>query len=131
MTSKIELTFTQCKQLVDNGVDLREFVGQVNDQPEFMSDNTGMGIDSISELQSIIQSGCASNAHRAVYYHEASQCMGEHGDDVLEYIEGVIGELPAIPLGSSWSHITSIYLVTAIELWCSNFANDLDGVDWD
>ena len=131
MTSKIELTFTQCKQLVANDVNLRDFIEQVNDQPEFMSDNTGMQIDSISELQSIIQSGCASNAHRAVYYHDASQCMAKHGDDVLEYIENVLGELPTIPNGYSWSQIASIYLTTAIELWCSNFVNDLDGVDWD
>jgi len=131
MTSKIELTFTQCKQLVANDVNLRDFVEQVNDQPEFMSDETGMQIDSISELQAIIQSGCASNAHRAVYYHEATKCMAEHGDDVLEYIETVLGELPVIPNGSSWSQIASIYLTTAIELWCGDFANDLDGVDWD
>ena len=129
--SNITLTFTQCKQIINNGHDLREVVEQLNDQPDFMSDNTGMQIDSISELQSILQCGCASNAHRSVYYFEAQQCMSKHGDEVLEYIENAMGELPAIPNGSSWSQIASTYLVIAIELWCGGFADILEGVDWD
>lgn len=130
MTTSIKLTFTQCKQIIENGVDLRDFVERVNDQPDFMQYD-GMGIDSISELQSIIQCGCASNAHSSVYYYDANKCMSEHGDSVLEYIENSIGELPAPKEGSSWSQLASDYLSAAIELWCGNFADDLDGVDWD
>lgn len=131
-TSKIELTFTQCKQIIENGVDLREFVERVNDQPEFMSDtNFNMGIDSIGELQSIIQCGCASNAHASVYYYDANKCMSEHGDEVLEYIENSIGELLPPKEGSSWSQLASDYLSAAVELWCGSFADDLDGVNWE
>ena len=128
--TKIELTFTQCKQLIANGVALEDFLEKLNDQPEFMKFES-MGVDSISELQSLIQCGCASNAHRSVYYYEASQCMAKHGDDVLEFIENYLGEIPAPQTGCSWSQLGSNYLSTAIELWCGQFADDLDGVDWD
>lgn len=127
---KIELTLTQCKQLVSNDVDLREFVEQLNDQPDFMN-STGMQIDSISELQSILQCGCAGNAHRSVFYYEASQCMAEYGDSVIQYLEDNYGELPTIPTGSSWSQIASFYLTCAIESWCYQFSDALHGVDWD
>ena len=130
MTKSIELTFTQCKQLAANVADIRVFLESVNAQPDFMQFEQ-MGVDSVAELQSIINSGCASNAHRSVYYYDAAQCMALHGDDVLEYIENVLGELPAIEIGTSWNQIASVYLTTAIELWCGGFAGDLDGVDWD
>ena len=128
--TKIELTFTQCKQLVANDVVLSDFVEAINDQPEFMQFDQ-MGVDSVSELQSLIQSGCAANAHGSVFYHNAAECMARHGDDVLEYIEDTLGKLTTIEAGTSWNQIASEYLSTAIELWCGNFANDLDGVDWD
>lgn len=132
MTTSIKLTFTQCKQIIENGVDLRDFVERVNDQPDFMSDtNFGMGIDSIGELQAVVQSGCASNAHRSVFYYDANKCMSEHGDSVLEYIENNYGEIPAPKAGVSWTQMGSDYLSMAIELWCGNFADDLNGVDWD
>lgn len=124
----ITLTFTQCKQIRAN-IDLREFVEAINNQPDFMSGE--MSIDSISELQSIIGCGCASNAHRSVYYYDAAKTMSEHGDSVLEYLENELGELPQPKNGMSWSELASYYLSYAIELWCGQFAGDLDGVDWD
>lgn len=126
---KIELTFTQCKQIINNGEDLREIVKQLNDQPAFMSGE--MGIGSICELKSIIQSGCASNAHKSVYFHAATQHMAEYGDDVLEFLEGELGEIPQPKSGVSWGELASFYLSYAIKLWCSDFADALDGVDWD
>jgi hypothetical protein len=130
MKKSIELTFTQCKQLAANVADIRVFLESVNDQPEFMQFEQ-MGVSSLSDLQSIIHSGCASNAHQSVFYYNAAQCMALHGDEVLEYIEDTLGELPAIESGTSWNQIASVYLTTAIELWCGGFAGDLDGVDWD
>jgi len=129
--SNITLTFTQCKQIINNGYTLSEVVEKLNDQPEFMSDNTGMQIDSISELQSIIQCGCASNAHSSVFYYEAAQCMAKHGDDVLVYIKNHYGELPSIPEQTGWNQIASFYLVIAIESWCYQFNDILEGVNWD
>jgi len=128
MSMTITLTFTQCKQINVN-TDLREFVEAINDQPDFMSGE--MGIDSISELQSIIQCGCASNAHRSVYFYDAAKTMAEYGDSVLEYLENELGEIPQPEKGMTWSHLASHYLSYAIELWCGGFAGNLDGVDWD
>ena len=124
---KIQLTFSQCKQISAN-TDLREFVEQINDQPDFMAGV--MSIDSIGELQSIIQSGCAANAHRSVYYYDAAQCMAEHGDDVLDYIKDSYGELPDVS-ECSWGEMAIVYLSLAIELWCGQFSETLDNVDWD
>lgn len=137
MNNRVDLTFTQCKQIttnIENGNDsgfesLREFVEAINNQPDFMSGS--MGIDSIREIKSILCGGCAGNAHPSVFYHEASRHMAEHGDDVLEYIEGVYGEIPQPKKGISWGELSSFYLTLAIETWCIQFGEILDGVDWD
>lgn len=126
--SKIELTFTQCKQIINNGHDIRDFVESINDQPEWMVG--GMGIASICELQAILQSGCAANAHRSVYYYDAQKVMAGYGDEVLDYIENQLGDLPNVT-GQGWSQMASTYLSCAVELWCSQFADTLDGVNWD
>ena len=121
---KFNLTFTQCKQLVSNDVDLHNLLERLNDQPDFMAGC--MSIDEVSEIMAINQGGCAGNAHRSVFYFEANKVMAEHGDDVLEFIEENTGELPAIS-NTSWSEMGSLYLSCAVELWCNNFADDFDG----
>lgn len=128
--NKIKLTFAQCKQIVENsGIDgLRVFVESVNDQPEWMAGV--MGIDSICELLAILQGGCAANAHQSVFYYDANLVMSIHGDNVLEYIENHLGELPNVT-GQSWSQMACTYLSCAVELWCSQFSDILDGVNWD
>lgn len=129
-TNKITLTFTQCKQAIANGADLADLVEKLNDQPAFMQFE-GMGVDSIGELQSIIQCGCASDAHKSVYFYDAQKCMSEHGDEVLGFIEDFCGELPTPPTGFGWGELASHYLSYAIELWCTQFDDALHGVDWD
>jgi len=128
MTTPISLTFTQCKQLIEKGVDLRDFIQSIEDQPEFIK---SMGaIDSISEMQGIIQGGCASGAYMpAVTYHVANSTMGEHGDNVLDYLDSQLGELPPIQGGESWSGMAVHYLSCAVEVWVGQF--DLNDVDWD
>lgn len=72
-----------------------------------------------ADLAAILEGGCASGAYMpAVTYHQAMETMGEHGDDVLEYVEGVLGEMPAPPNGASWSQVSTFYLSFAVELWC-------------
>ena len=128
--TKITLTFSQCKAIVNAGLDLRESVESLNNQPEFMLDDLfGMSIDSVEELSSIIQCGCASNAHASVYYYGAGKCMAEHGDDVLEYLENSYGEIPAPREGSSWNSLASDYLSAAIESWCGNQAEIIDAIE--
>ena len=89
-----------------------------------------MSVDDVAEIMAINQSGCAGNAHRSVFYYEANKVMAEHGDDVLEFIEDTMGELPKVE-NVSWSQMGSLYLSCSIELWCNNFADDFDGVNWD
>lgn len=128
----MELTFTQCKQIIQNHDrdTLEQFIDDVNNQPEFIS--SMQPIDSVCDLQAILQGGCASGAYMpAVSYYTASKCMGEHGDDVLDYIEESLGELPEPEKGTSWSGLAVHYLSCAVELWVSQFSDVLDGVNWD
>jgi len=71
------------------------------------------------DLAAINQGGCASGAYMpAVTYHLASKTMGEHGDDVLQYIQDACGELPQVDNDESWSGIAVFYLSSAVELFC-------------
>lgn len=72
-------------------------------------------------VAAICQSGCASGAYMpAVTYSKALATMQEHGDDVLDYIDDALGELPQPPAGTSWSGLAVFYLSTAVELWASS-----------
>jgi hypothetical protein len=73
-------------------------------------------------VASIQQGGCASGAYMpAVIYYDAAQTMAEHGNDVLDYIEGELGELPTVPPSTTWSGMAVHYLSCAVELWASSF----------
>ena len=121
----MELTLTQCKQLNANYSDLREVVRQMEDQPEWIEDGL-----SVADIQAIQQGGCDSGAYMpAVTYRRAASTMSEHGDDVLDYIEQALGEVPKPHEGFSWDGLAVFYLSRAVELWAYQF--DLDGVDWD
>lgn len=122
MTNYIDLTYTQCKQLIDNGHDLRETVENLNDQPEWLVNMSP--VTELEGIQAILHGGCSSGAYMpAVTYHTASQTMAAHGDDILEYIENNLGDLPNPPKGSSWSGIAVHYCSLAVELWCGQFLN--------
>jgi hypothetical protein len=70
------------------------------------------------DIAAICQGGCASGAYMpAVTYFEAKATMAKHGDEVLQYIEDALGELPQPPADSSWSGIAVFYLSVAVELW--------------
>lgn len=126
----MDLTFTQCKQIINNGHDLRDFLEAVQDQPYWL---ISMGeIDSISEIQAIIQGGCASGACMpAVTHRTALDTMTDHGNDILDFIESELGGRLAPNSGESWSGMAVFYCSYAVELWCSQFADILDNVDWD
>lgn len=79
-----------------------------------------------STVTAIVQGGCASGAYMpAVMYHEASETMNEHGDNVLDAIAAALGELPAIHTDASWSGIAVSYLSTAIELWADGALDEI------
>lgn len=78
----------------------------------------------ISTVASIVQSGCNSGAYMpAVTYYKATDTMAAHGDNVLQYIEDMLGELPS-PFDRyesvSWGGMAVFYLSLAVELWASD-----------
>jgi len=73
------------------------------------------------DIASICQGGCASGAYMpAVTYHQALKTMSDHGDDVLQYIEDNLGEMPQPKKGESWAGMACFYLSCAVEIWASN-----------
>jgi hypothetical protein len=78
----------------------------------------------VSTVASIVQSGCNSGAYMpAVTYWQAKETMGANGDDVLQYIEDILGELPS-PFDRyesvSWGGMACFYLSLAVELWAGD-----------
>jgi hypothetical protein len=73
-----------------------------------------------SDIAAVIQSGCDSGAYMpACEYYTAKQTMSKHGDDVLQYLEDMTGELPTPPRDTSWSQLACFYLSRAVELFCA------------
>jgi hypothetical protein len=80
-----------------------------------------------SDIAAILQGGCASGAYMpSVTYHKALATMAEHGDDVLDYIENALGELPKPPDSASWSGMACHYLSCAVELWASSVEAEVE-----
>ncbi len=93
-------------------------------------------IESMSpyDMAAIAQGGCASGAYMpAVTYRTALATMTVHGDDVMEYIETVYGEVSAATSGLGWGRLAVFYLSFAVELWVScnidEVANLLEGLE--
>lgn len=115
------LTFTQAKTLINElGRDTVEtFANDINNQPEFM-ENLGV-IDSVSELVSLYESGCAANAHKSVYYHDAQQCMIKCSDSIEAQLE--CEELPITwnPTEDTFTQFCSNCCVLAVESYIRQF----------
>lgn len=79
---------------------------------------------------SICQGGCASGAYMpAVTYATAADTMREHGDDVLQYIEDIMGESPTMTSDDSWSGFQCKVLSIAVELWAGSVLSQLEQID--
>lgn len=79
-------------------------------------------------IDAIVQGGCASGAYMpAVRYYAARQTMAEHGDDVLQFIEDRLGELPDVT-GESWSGVCCKFLSLAVELWAIDVQSQIEGI---
>ena len=114
----ITLTYTEAKELIENhGRDgLQDILDEMNDQPDWITCNQELDLD---DVEAILQGGCASGAYMpAVTYHTAQTTMGEHGDDIVEYLENCGVEV-ALGVGNTWSGICSSILSAAVELWCT------------
>jgi len=92
------------------------------DQPDWI-------IDELSpyDMIAIYQGGCASGAYMpAVTYYTALNTMNEHGGEVFEYVEQVMGELPKAPSDTTWSGMAVYYLSYAVELWVSSNMDEVE-----
>ena len=82
-----------------------------------------------SDVAAICQGGCASGAYMpAVTYHQALKTMMDDGDEVLQYIEDAMGELPSVA-GQSWGQMACTYLSAAVELWASSAESVLEDLE--
>jgi hypothetical protein len=82
-----------------------------------------------ADIAAVNQGGCASGSYMpAVEYHTAGMTMACHGDDVLQYLEDMTGELPTPPQDICWSGLAVFYLSKAVELFCAIHS---DLADWE
>ena len=82
-----------------------------------------------ADVAAIIQGGCASGAYMpAVTYYTAAKTMAEHGDDVLQYLDDAMGELPSVA-GQGWSQMACTYLSCAVELWACSVESELEAFE--
>lgn len=116
-----DLSYTQCKEVVQSGEDLRDVAERLNDQPEWLLSMGG--INDVCELRSIIEGGCSSGAYMpAVTYATTNKVMAEYGDNVLEYLsDNGWFEMKLNPAEDSWSGFAVRVLSTAVELWAIQF----------
>lgn len=83
-----------------------------------------------STIASIVQGGCASGAYMpAVTYYQALATMSEHGDDVLQFLQDYLGELPAPCSDESWSGMACHYLSAAVDYWAYGVMGRLEAHD--
>jgi hypothetical protein len=76
------------------------------------------------DIAAICQGGCASGAYMpAVTCWQALETMDSHGDEILDYIENALGEIPTPSPIQSWSGMACYYLSWAVELW-AQFTED-------
>ena len=83
-------------------------------------ENLGV-IDSVGELVSLYQSGCAANAHKSVYYYDAQQCMIECSDSIEGQLECEEMPIEWNPSEETFSQFCSKCCVIAVESYIRQF----------
>lgn len=85
------------------------------------------------DIASICQGGCASGSYMpAVTYHKAIDTMARYGDEVMQYVEDTLGELPnpqETYESVSWSGMACFYLSLAVELWAGDVMGQIEEVE--
>ncbi len=82
------------------------------------------------DVAAICQGGCASGAYMpAVTYYQAKETMSAHGDDVMQYIQDALGELPKPDDDMGWDQLACFYLSCAVELWAYSVEDELESMD--
>jgi hypothetical protein len=122
-----ELTYTQAKNIIESlgRCELENFLDSMNDQPEFLQ---FMGvIDSVGELLSIYEGGCASGAYMpAVTYHTANQCMASDASGSVEEEIEHYEEITFNPATESFSQFASKLCAMAVESYVSKFSDVIE-----
>ena len=78
------------------------------------------------DVAAVNQGGCASGAYMpAVTYWQALETMGDYGDNVLDFIQEALGEVPMPDSDESWSAMACHFLATAVELWCGGVEDEV------
>lgn len=79
-----------------------------------------------ADVAAIIKGGCESGAYMpAVTYHKALDTMRDYGNDIFDYIEETLGEIPEPRPPLSWSGMACQYVSTAVEIWASSIEDEL------
>jgi len=60
--------------------------------------------------------GSESNLLQTTWYSDALQVMTLYGNEVLEYIENNLGEVPPFPI-DNWGHLAISLVTLAVDLW--------------
>ena len=81
----------------------------------------------VGDIEAITQGGCASGAYMpAVTYHTAKETMNEYGDDILQYMQDNLGELPRPKDDESWAGMACFYVSCAVELWAAGLESEIE-----
>lgn len=79
-----------------------------------------------STVAAIMRGGCDSGAYMpAVTYHQALATMSEHGDEVMDYIDG-LADSGLLDPTDAWSVLACRLLSVAVEQWAWGVADDLE-----
>ena len=126
----MNITYSQIKQIKENcdnlGLDWRDIIEAMNTQPVFLEYTL-----EIYDIASINQGGCASGAYMpAVTYAKALDTMNTFYDVIEWEIKAAIGGVPVIDADISWPHLAVQYVSLAVELWCLQWDEVLEGVEY-
>ena len=121
------LTYTQCKQIINNGYDLKEVLTELNEIPKWAH------LNDIADIQRILQGGCSACAHISCFYADAKRIFLENTDSIEEVLTEIYDcELPTWDVqNDTFEQFISNMLQIAVEHICFNFDEVLNGVNWD
>lgn len=76
----MQLTYTECKKIVNNGYNLRLVLDEFKNVPAWAN------LNSTYEIESIAVHGCEANAHISCFYYKAKKIYLEYSDRIEVYL---------------------------------------------
>ena len=127
----LELSFSQCKQAIETGIDLRDLQERFNNQPDFVKE---MQIIDWNDAQAILQGGCESGAYTpAVTYQTAQAIMNQYSDSIETIFEHLDSGYTVIEwdiMRDTFATFCVKVVSMAVELWVQQFAEELETIGW-